>query len=224
MFFEAFQDEVVKIAKAYKLSRRMKFRDFDISIETDKGEKRHWTDQNGEKGTTTMTNPYGYIKRTKGVDGDHLDCYIGPHEDAEFVYVVHQMKKPNFSQFDEDKCMIGFRSAMDAKKAYLRHYNNPKFFGSMSKLPYERFAAKAFKSKDKPAKIAGYVRDRDRDKEEEKKPKKSFVRKAGPGIGALAGLAYSVAKKRPVLGSVGSGATVGWMPDISASLVEAIKD
>jgi hypothetical protein len=62
------------------------------------------------------------------------------------------------------------------------------------------------------------------DEEDKKKKKKSFIRKAGPGLGALAGLGVSLATKRPLLTGVGAGATVGWLPDISASLVEAIKE
>jgi hypothetical protein len=150
------QKEPMKMAR-YKLSRRMTFRDFNISIETDKGELRHWYDpHNKEKGTTKMTHPYGYIRRTKGVDGDHVDVYVGPNEQAKNVYIVHQMKAPEFKAYDEDKCMLGFDSAEAAKAAYLKNFNDNRFFGSMTTMPYDDFKKKVLKSFDlkRPHKIA----------------------------------------------------------------------
>ncbi|MGD9209125.1 MAG: hypothetical protein PVI90_00040 [Desulfobacteraceae bacterium] len=145
----------IKLSKAHKLSRRMKFRGLDISIETDKGELRHWYDpHNDTKGSTKMIYPYGYIRRTKGVDGDHVDVYVGPNENAPNVYIVNQMKAPDFRKFDENKCLIGFNNAKDAKAAYLKHYNNRKFFGSMTTMPWSAFEKKVKATFDKPKKIA----------------------------------------------------------------------
>jgi hypothetical protein len=144
----------MKLAQ-HRLSRRMKFRGLDISIETDDGEVRHWTDAStGEKGKTKMSVPYGYIRRTEGVDGDHVDVFVGPHEDAENVYVIHQRKAPDFKSFDEDKCMLGFHTAEEAKAAYRNHYNDDRFFGSMSVLPFEKFKTKALATFENPGKIA----------------------------------------------------------------------
>jgi hypothetical protein len=138
-----------------KLSRRLKFRGLDVSIETDEGELRHWTDAStGEAGKTKMSVPYGYIRRTEGTDGDHVDVFVGPHEDAENVYVIHQRKAPDFKTFDEDKCMLGFHTADEAKAAYKNHYNDDRFFGSMSVLPFEKFKAKALGTFENPGKIA----------------------------------------------------------------------
>ena len=145
----------MKLAKAYKLSRRLKFRGLDVSIETDKGELRHWYDpHNKKKGSTKMTHAYGYIRRTKGVDGDHLDVYVGPNELAKNVYVVHQMKAPDFKKYDEDKCMMGFDSAEAAKAAYLHNFDDPRFFGSMSTIPFEKFKEKALATFEEPRKVA----------------------------------------------------------------------
>jgi hypothetical protein len=133
----------------------MEFRGLNISIETDKGEYRHWYDVGAKKaGKTKMTYPYGYIRRTKGVDGDHVDCYIGPNVDAPKVYVVHQQKAPDFNTYDEDKCMLGFNSADEAKKAYLANFNNDRFFGSMTILSFEEFKRKALRTMKRPEKIA----------------------------------------------------------------------
>lgn len=134
--------------KARKLSRRMKFQGMDISIETDKGEERHWEDpHSGESGTTKMKYPYGYIRRTTGADDEHIDVYVGPEEDVDELYIVHQMKKPDFKKYDEDKVMIGFESPRQAKAAYLMHYDNDKFFGTMDTMAVadfkEEFVSKA---------------------------------------------------------------------------------
>lgn len=145
----------IKLGKAHKLSRRMTFRGLDVSIETDKGELRHWYDpHNKTKGSTKMSHPYGYIRRTKGVDGDHVDVYVGPKEDAPNVFVVHQMKAPNFKTYDEDKCMLGFESAADAKAAYLKNFDSPKFFGSMTTMPWAEFEKKVKATCEQPKKLA----------------------------------------------------------------------
>jgi len=144
----------MKLAR-YKLSRRMKFRGLDISIETDKGEFRHWYDpHNKESGKTKMKYPYGYIRRTEGTDGDHVDVYVGPNERAKNVYIVNQQKAPDFKTFDEQKCMLGFNNATEAKKAYLNHYNDSRFFGSMTTMPFEEFEKKVKKTFEEPKKIA----------------------------------------------------------------------
>lgn len=148
----------IKFAKAHKLSRRMYFRDLHISIETDKGELRHWYDpHNNTKGSTKMKYPYGYIRRTKGTDGDHVDVYVGPNERAKYVYIVNQNKAPDFTKFDEQKCMLGFLSENAAKTAYLAHYDNPKFLGSITRMPYEEFRDKVLHTFDlkRPHKVAG---------------------------------------------------------------------
>lgn len=149
-----------KTAKAHKLSRRMKFRGLDISIETDKGEKRHWHDpHSGEKGSTSMWHPYGYIRRTEGVDGDHVDVYVGPNEDAKNVYIINQRKKTpgstrkHWKHFDEQKCMLGFDNASEARKAYLRHYNDDRFFGSMTTMPFEQFKTKVLGTLHNPQRL-----------------------------------------------------------------------
>lgn len=145
----------IKLGKAHKLSRRMKFRGLDVSIETDKGELRHWYDpHNKTKGSTKMSHAYGYIRRTQGVDGDHVDVYVGPKEDAPNVYVVHQMKAPKFKTYDEDKCMLGFENAAAAKTAYLKNFDDPGFFGSMTTMPWAEFEKKVKATFEQPKKIA----------------------------------------------------------------------
>lgn len=138
------------LQKSRKLHGRMKFQGFEISIENRKGSVRRWYDQETDTtGETKMQYPYGYIRRTEGADGDHVDVFVGPHADAKNVYVVHQRKAPLFKEFDEDKCMLGFKSAKAAKAAYLQHYDRPEFFGSMTTLNLEAFRAKVYGAKGK---------------------------------------------------------------------------
>lgn len=134
----------LKTAAAYKLHGRKKFRNLNISIENRKGSYRNWTDQaTGEKGRTLQVYPYGYIRMTEGMDGDHIDCYIGPNEQATHVYVITTNTPPNFTKADEQKCMLGFDSAKEAKRVFLLHFDDPRFFRSMKAMKYEDFEHKA---------------------------------------------------------------------------------
>jgi len=149
-------EKVEKVEKSRKLHGRRKFQGFDISIENRVGSVRHWYDKATDtKGETKMVNPYGYIRLTEGTDGDHVDVFLGEDEQAPRVYVIHQMKAPSFTEYDEDKCMLGFPSARAAKAAYLRHFDSPKFFGSMTALPVEEFRKKVYKMKGELIKAGG---------------------------------------------------------------------
>lgn len=137
-----------KEAGNYKM-QHIKFQGFDISIENPKGSLREGVNKTGKPWQRKMYFDYGYIRRTEGVDGDHVDVYVGPDEDAKYVYIVHQ-KKADTGEYDEDKCMLGFRSEAEAKQAYLMHYNKPGFFGAISAVPLEMFREKVFDKKGEP--------------------------------------------------------------------------
>jgi hypothetical protein len=77
----------------------------DITIETPRGESR-------KPGWPKLAAHYGYVKGTKGHDGDHFDVFIGPDTDSEIVVVVDQVNQNG--QFDEHKALIGFRSTDEA--------------------------------------------------------------------------------------------------------------
>ena len=142
------------LIKSRSLHGRMDFQGLNISVENRKGSIRQWYDpHNKENGTTRMKCPYGYIRMTEGSDGDHVDCYVGPHRDAKSAYIVRQMKAPEFKVYDEQKCMLGFTSMSEAKDAYLAHYNDKRFLGSMTTMPMEQFKDKVFATKDRPGKI-----------------------------------------------------------------------
>lgn len=132
----------------HKLQGRTKLYGMDISIENKKGSYRSGTDKDGHKWKTLMHYDYGYIRGTVGTDKDHLDCYVGPDKKANKVYVVHQ-NDPVTHKYDEDKCMLCFSSAADAKAAYMKQYDRPGFYGSMTTMTIEQFKSFIFSHKGK---------------------------------------------------------------------------
>jgi hypothetical protein len=127
----------------YPLEDRYAFQGLDIAVENKKGSTRRWYDENGgERGSTKMHADYGYIEDCLGSDDEPIDVYVGPDEDAKMVYVVHQQKAPDFKAYDEDKVMLGYASEESAREAYLKQYNDDRFYGGMSSMTVETFRAK----------------------------------------------------------------------------------
>ncbi len=122
----------------HKLQGRATFRGLNISIENRKGSVRRGVDSDGHEWATKMNYDYGYIRGTEGVDSDHLDCYLGGNENAEYVYIVHQ-NNPKTHEYDEDKCMLGFDTLAEAKAAYLSQYDRPGFVGKIDIMPFGKF-------------------------------------------------------------------------------------
>jgi hypothetical protein len=142
-------------SKAWKLAGYTEFQGLPISVETKKGAVRTGKNADGTEWSVIMPCDYGYIKGTKGMDGQGVDCFIGPVKDAKFAYIVHQSKFDG-SGFDEDKVMLGFSSADKAKKVYQSAYEKGvDLFQSMSVLPMHEFARKVLATKDRkrPGKI-----------------------------------------------------------------------
>jgi hypothetical protein len=137
--FEAFDKSLTW--SGYELEDRYKFAGFNISVENKRGSIRRGTDKDGHEWQCKMFFDYGYIRGTEGVDGDHVDVYIGPHEEAQSVYIVHQ-NDPVTGKYDEDKVMLGFSSLHDARAAYLKQYDRPGFLGKIDVMPIEEFREK----------------------------------------------------------------------------------
>jgi hypothetical protein len=123
-----------------------------IAIENRKGSVRKGVDKDGKPWRTEMKHPYGYVKGTKGADGEEVDVYVGPNKDAPNAFVVHQHKGDG-TGYDEDKVMLGFDTKEEAEKAYLAHYNDPKFLGPIKTVPVERLK-ELFESGKKLVKIS----------------------------------------------------------------------
>lgn len=93
--------------------KHVRIQGMGISIENEKGTRRkpEWP---------KLHCDYGYIKRTMGADGDHVDVFVGPSPGSEIVYVIDQVNQDG--KFDEHKVMIGFTSKQQAIEAYRKCY------------------------------------------------------------------------------------------------------
>ena len=129
--------------------RRLTVHGLPVVVENDAGSVRSWSDPDGKQtGWTHMHYPYGFIEGHVGADGDELDCYVGTDPAAEYVYIVHQMKAPDFLVYDECKCFLAFPSVEAAIAAYWLHrrpeekWLRPGPLGSMSVMRVEDFLRK----------------------------------------------------------------------------------
>ena len=112
---------------------------FEISIENKKGTIRSGKSKEGKKWSVKMAHDYGYIRRTEGADGDHLDVFIGPYPKSEKIFVIYQVD-PSTKRFDEHKVMFGFDSQTKAKVGYLANYEKGwKGIGKIKELTVDEF-------------------------------------------------------------------------------------
>lgn len=116
----------------------LKLDGYDISIENPKGSVRSGFDRYGKKWETPMNNTYGYIRGTKGVDGDHIDVFLSDDPTQGDVFVVDQINPDG--TFDEHKVMYGFNSEDESKQAYLSNYAKGwKGLGNITQVSKEQF-------------------------------------------------------------------------------------
>jgi N12 class adenine-specific DNA methylase len=94
----------------------------DISIENPAGSVRKGVDENGKPWETPIAHHYGYIKKTEGKDGDHVDVFLGPNPDSARVFIVDQ-QDPKTEKFDEHKTLVGFNTPDEARAGYLANYD-----------------------------------------------------------------------------------------------------
>ncbi len=112
---------------------------YDISIENPKGSTRSGVDASGKRWESTMASDYGYIRRTEGVDGDHIDVFLSDNPTEGNVFVVDQVD-PETGEFDEHKVMYGFGSADEAREAYLANYEEGwKGLGNITEVTKDEF-------------------------------------------------------------------------------------
>lgn len=110
-----------------------------ITIENPKGSIRRGTDANGKQWEQEMHHTYGKIRRTEGVDGDHIDVFIGPNLTSDKVFVVDQ-RNVDTGEFDEHKCMLGFDSLEEAQNGYLSNYEEGwQGMGSVTEVTMDEF-------------------------------------------------------------------------------------
>ena len=110
----------------------------DITIENPKGSIRSGVDANGKQWSVTMNNTYGYIRGTRGVDGDHIDIFLSDNPESGNVYVVDQIRQDT-GEFDESKVLYGFNSMEEARQAYLSNYEKDWKVGVITEVAKEEF-------------------------------------------------------------------------------------
>lgn len=132
--------EAQKEAGNYELGHIV-FKGLEASIENPKGSTRSGVDPDGNEWSVTMPEAYGYIKRTEGADGDHVDAYFGSNPDSDNVWVVDQID-PDSSEFDEHKVMLGFNTQADATASYTAAFSDGRGgdrIGAMTQMPFSEF-------------------------------------------------------------------------------------
>lgn len=107
----------------------------DISIENPAGTRRRpeWP---------PLAHTYGYVRGSKGADGDHVDVFLGPNAEdtSNPVWIVDQTDGKG--GLDEHKVMVGFPSAQAAREGYLANYT-PGWdrLGGLRKMSFDDFKA-----------------------------------------------------------------------------------
>lgn len=109
-----------KEAGNYKLGH-VQLHGLDVSIENPAGSVRRGVSPDGKPWENTLAHHYGYIKKTLGADGDHVDAFIGPNPASERAFVVDQVD-PKTGKFDEHKILLGFDSREQAEAGYKANY------------------------------------------------------------------------------------------------------
>jgi hypothetical protein len=144
------------LVKSRQLHGRIDFNGLQVSIETGRSRCREWHNpHDGSQGMSRMSLPYGYIRSSQGVDLDHFDCFVGADRTAPNVYIVTTMKAPDFAEVDEQKAILGVQTAEEAKRVFHASYNDPRFFGTMTEMPFEEFKQQVLATKDEPKLLAG---------------------------------------------------------------------
>jgi hypothetical protein len=112
----------------------------DISVENPRGSTRSGTDPDGKAWSHTMSDHYGYIKRTTGADNEQVDVYVGPKPESDKVYVVDQIDQPT-GKFDEHKIMMGYASRQAAVSAYKSNFDKGWKVGPVKGMSVDEFKA-----------------------------------------------------------------------------------
>jgi phage-related protein (TIGR01555 family) len=114
----------------------LKFAGLPIVIENPVGSTR-----SGDGWSVTMKHPYGYIAHTEGADGDEVDVFLGPNEQAEKVYVIHT-KNPKTLELDEDKIFVGFADAEAAISSFFDNYSDRRFMAGIEMVHISELVGK----------------------------------------------------------------------------------
>jgi len=135
------QVEVGNYKKGHLTAQDTGIPGIEITIENPAGSTRSGTDAAGNPWSQKMRDHYGYIKRTESAEGpeEQLDVFVGENLDSDLVFVIDQVNQ-NTGEFDEHKVMMGYRSQMDAVRAYKRNYQRKWKVGPVTVMTREQFA------------------------------------------------------------------------------------
>lgn len=98
----------------------------NISIENPQGSARTGKSPDGTEWSVNMPVAYGYFKKTRGADGDHVDVFLGPKsETSDKVFVIDQIDHET-GNFDELKTVMGADSADEAVSIYKSAFSDNK--------------------------------------------------------------------------------------------------
>lgn len=131
---------------------------FDVAIENPAGSTRKGKARNGREWEVKMPAHYGYIKGSKGADGDPIDVFVGKKLDSDRIYIIDQIN-PASGQFDEHKVIMGASSPTEARELYEKSFSDgrgAKRLGAMQPMDRERFRKWLGKSDhSKPVRFRG---------------------------------------------------------------------
>ena len=130
-----------KDAGNYKKAH-IKIHGLDVAIENPKGSTRSGTGPDGKPWSVEMPAAYGYVKRSKGADGDQVDVYIGEEPESDTVFVIDQVD-PQSKAFDEHKAVLGVRTIEEAEALYEAAFSDGRGLariGAVTEMPVSEFA------------------------------------------------------------------------------------
>ncbi|MFS1522779.1 LPD38 domain-containing protein [Microbulbifer sp. 2304DJ12-6] len=142
-----------KEAGNYKVGK-VKLHGLELSIENPRGSVRSGTSLNGKRWENTLPHHYGYIRKTEGADGDHVDVFVGPDVDSERVFVLDQVNEDG--SFDEHKVLLGFSDKAKAIAGYKGAYDKGWKVGPVTAMDMPAF--KTWLKGDTKQPLAGTLR------------------------------------------------------------------
>jgi hypothetical protein len=95
-----------------------------VTIENPKGSVRSGTGADGQPWQVEMPGHYGYVRKSKGADGDHVDVLIGGAPTGR-AFIVDQVD-PDTGKFDEHKVVLGVNSTAAATDLYKSAFSDGK--------------------------------------------------------------------------------------------------
>lgn len=140
--YNAQPTEPQKAAGNYKKAHE-NFEGSNLSLENPIGSTRTGTDPSGQQWSAKMTEAdYGYEKRTKGADGDHVDVFLAKERTPNApVFVIDQMD-PETGEFDEHKVVQGAATRERAIEIYESSFSDqsgPLRTGTVSQMSREEY-------------------------------------------------------------------------------------